>query len=756
MAYLNKNVYVNNAEGPAGKYTRVFKNEKYVTDISDSNVLFDFASYNSLFTLSALSQDDLQNTTTLLQSKPHDIIVRSSGIGPTENRGMDEPIREDDKKIIDKSERLQRTIERSRNVLQQNRDLYIRNVTINSIPGLNEKRRLTSVSTIKMEIVEPSGITLLERVRGAAINNGYLDHLNAPYLLTVEFKGFDELGNPDPSGANAKTMKRLIPIKLVQMQMEVTQAGTVYNVNAIPWGEFGFSDTYNYPRTSGTLSPEGRRMSDVFVALEKLLNKQNEDEKVEGLNQLPDRYTITFDQETIRDANLTFDTLNQSGMAAQGVTGADAGFYVANEIAVPPDYMKINGNMAVTKILEEIMKGHPDYSSKRYNEWKQKVGTTLSKAQKLGGPSAVIDQAEDYYFKYYKIRSTVVPLEGKFDERRGTQQKHIHYHVETYKVHAYSLSIPGVSTGDNFKNFVFKTYNYIFTGDNVDVLDLNIDYKVAYFQGKLKDFEATDKLKNTIEDVNVQGTGGTSATDHAVDGNLLFQSEAISAKSEGTGKTGGTPQELDSFLDYLTHPLADMVNIRLEILGDPAWISQSQFIPLNAKTFTEGVGKGVDSDIDYWRLNRGRIWNDELRCYNTDVAEPIIMLKFRMPVDFNDQTGVYDLQSTQSAEFSGLYRVVTVEHNFSEGKYTNTLALTRFNNQGVNISNPIPTTKAVDRNGVVQIMTANEVYGLFSKKDIDEGKINIQSIAKKYINLASANVSRVKAKITKKIKGLIG
>ena len=213
---------------------------------------------------------------------------------------------------------------------------------------------------------------------------------------------------------------------------------------------------------------------------------------------------------------------------------------------------------------------------------------------------------------------------------------------------------------------------------------------------------------------------------------------------------------IDSFLDYLTHPLADMVNIRLEILGDPAWISQSQFIPLNAKTFTEGVGKAVDSDIDYWRLNRGRIWNDELRCYNTDVAEPIIMLKFRMPVDFNDQTGVYDLQSTQSAEFSGLYRVVTVEHNFSEGKYTNTLALTRFNNQGVNISNPIPTTKAVDRNGVVQIMTANEVYGLFSKKDIDEGKINIQSIAKKYINLASANVSRVKAKITKKIKGLIG
>ncbi len=754
MAYLDRYVSVNTAEGPAGKFTRQFKNEKYVTDISDPNVLYDFASYNSIFTLSALGQADLKNTTTLLNSGAHDIIVRSSGIGPTENREMDQPLSENDKKIIDKSERLRNNIERSRSVLSENRDLYIRDITINSIPGLNDKRRLTSVSTIKMEIVEPSGITLLERVRGAAINNGYLDHLNAPYLLTIDFKGFDELGK-ETTDANAKTMRRLIPIKLVQMQMSVTQAGTVYSVNAIPWTEFGFTNTYNYPRTSGVLSPQGKKMSDVFVALEKLLNKQNEDERDEGLNQLPDRYTITFDSETIRDADLTFDTLDQSGMAAQGATGADAGFYVASGVEVPPDYMNINSKFAITKILEEIMKGHPDYTNKRYNEWKQKVGNVLSNAQKKGGPSAVIDQAEDYYFRYYKIRSTVVPQEGKFDEIRGTQQKHVHYHVETYKVHAYSLAIPGVSTGDNFKSFVFKTYNYIFTGDNVDVLDLNIDYKVAYFQGKLKNFEATDKLKNKIEDVKVESTGGTSATDHAQDGNLLFQSETIIAKNEGTGKTGGTPQELDSFLDYLTHPLADMVNIKLEILGDPAWISQSQFIPLNSKTFTQGVGKGVDSDIDYWRVNRGRIWNDKLRCYNTDVAEPIILLKFRMPKDFNDQTGVYELQSSQAAEFSGLYRVVTVEHNFTDGKYTNVLSLTRFNNQGVNISNPVPGTKAVDRNGVVHIMTENEVYSLFSKKDILEGKINITSIAKKYIDLASANVSRVKAKITNKIKNKI-
>ena len=91
---------------------------------------------------------------------------------------------------IEKNERLQGAIDKSRKVLGRNRDMYIKSVMMNSIPGLNEKRRLTSVTQIDMEIVEPAGITLLERVRAAAINNGFLDHLDAPFLLTIDFQGF--------------------------------------------------------------------------------------------------------------------------------------------------------------------------------------------------------------------------------------------------------------------------------------------------------------------------------------------------------------------------------------------------------------------------------------------------------------------------------------------------------------------------------------------------------------------------------------
>jgi hypothetical protein len=715
------------------------KKDVYATIINDPNTLHQFASYTTLFTLSALSQDDLENTTTMLNSKAHDIIVRSSGIGPTENSER-QPLSASDKKIIEKNDRLKGAIDKSRNTLSANRDMYIRNVTMNSIPGLNDKRRLTSVTQMTMDIVEPAGITLLERIRGAAINNGYLDHLDAPFLLTIDFKGFDEMGRP-ASTQDSQNMKRFIPVKIVTMDISVTQAGTEYSVKVIPYNEFGFTNRHNYPRTAGTLSPQGRLLSDVFKSLEELLNKQNEDEKDTGLVQKPDIYNITFDSKGIEDVMIEIENLEETGMQAQKTIGVDK---FDNKVNLPLDYMKISSNNAITKILEEIMKGHPAYSDEKFKAWKGKVS---------GG------EVQDFYFDYFKIKTSVVPIEGNFDEIRGMNVKNINFHVEPYKVHAYSLAIPGVSTGENFKNFVYKTYNYIFTGDNVDVLDLNINYKVAYFQSRLKDFEATDVRKNKIVDASVKLTGGTTSTDHFTDGNTHTRSYPNVTKNNGAGKTGGTSPQLDAFLDSLSNPMADMLNLRLEILGDPAWISQSQFIPLNAKDFVQGEGKGSDTDINFWRGDTEtdwKLWNSELRCYNTDVAEPIIMLNFRMPTDLNDQTGVYELQTDQSAEFSGLYRVVQVEHNFTDGKYTNVLHLVRFNNQGVIISNPIPRASVQSVAGESFLVLDSDLGKFFSdNKDISRIKSNLTSIGKKYIDLASANVSRIKNKITNKIKGFI-
>ncbi len=725
--------YVSADDVNTSKSTINKTDETYVTDVSDPNMLFEFASYNTLFTLSGLGKKELENTDTLLKSKPHDIIARSSGIGTDANQGSPYTNLNEATSGFNISDRQKSAILKSREVLGKNRDIYIKSVTMNSLPGLNEKRRLTSVTDITMELVEPYGITLLERIRGAAINNSYLDHLDAPYLLTVEFRGFDEQSRVINQFGKDAT-KRVIPIKIVDMQMDVNQGGTVYTVKALPYNEFGFVNTYTELKTAGSLYPQHKTVADVVGALEDLLNQSAEDDVTTGKAAVRDKYQISIHQDLKPEKPFEVDSIDQVGMLqpSQSVDTGD----------IPTEYMKLNPGNNIIKVLEEIMKGHPDFTEKKFTQFKEKAGRELGLAQFKGGAQAVLEQAEGFYFQYFRIKSSVIPDDSDFDLKRATNPKIIKFTVEPYKIHAYSLSLPGISTGKNFMNFVFKTYNYIFTGDNVDVLDLNINYRVAYYQGALKNVQATNERKNTIEDTSAKNTGGTTAVEHFGDGNLLLKKETTNFSSPGTGKTGGTPTELDAFLDTLTHPLADMVNIRMEILGDPAWLGQSQFIPVTPELFgNKRIHR--DSNMDYWQANRGGIWNDQLRCYNPDVAEPIILLNFRMPTDLNDRTGVYDLQSDQSAEFSGLYRVIGVEHNFSDGKYTNVLQLTRFNNQGVTISNPVPTTVVVTKDGTTSdVKTASEAKALISQF---EGVYkDVSNIGRKFTDLVS------------KIKGFFG
>ena len=720
--------------------TKTGPDHTFLHNISDPNQLWKYASYNVLFTLSALSQSNLEDVSTLLNSKLHDIIIRSAGIGPTANMKEGPPgqdnLSPENRKTVNNNEKMKKALERSQVEFQKNNDMYFKNVEMNSVPGLNEERRMTSVTKIQMEIVEPWGITLLERIKAAAANNGYLDHLDAPYMLTIDFVGWDEKGQPIKDGKN---LKRVIPIKLVDMELDINQGGTVYSVTAIPIGEAAYLNHYNKVRTAGTIIPAKKTFGAIAEELEKILNKQVKDETDAGINEIPDTYKITFDESFNPSTSIPdIKSLQQLKMLSQsydtsagyGEGQVDAALFKAANVDTSMgdvEYMKITAGQSITYILENIMKAHPTVTNDKFEDWQSTVKRKLGEVK--GGASAVFEASKtaEMHFDYFRIRSTVIPT-TVFDPKRKTNTKLIEYVISPYKLHAYSIpgGIPGVSTGDNFKHFVHKTYNYIFTGENVDILDLNIKYRVAYFTAQLKNVDNTKKNKvATTHNPHIEKTARTSARDDAQDQTFILKSEAGMAQSGGTGLTVGGTTAFDQFLDYLSHPKADMVNIRMEILGDPAWISQSQFIPANPK-FT-GDGESVDPNIGIFQHTRNTIWNDDLKCYNADVAEPIILLNYRMPTDINDKKGTYELQNIKSVSFSGLYRVVQVEHSFNEGKYTNVLHMVRFNNQGYDISKPYTEYKISGVNGETFVAPKK---GNFNAETFDD-IVNIQSKAQK-------------------------
>jgi|MDTC01.1.fsa_nt_gb hypothetical protein len=689
--------FIKNAKSKANKYRNFDESAAYARKASikelplqpDPNVLHKFASYNTIFTLSALSTREIRNPKLFFTSAPHDIIARSGGIGAASNSnnrppGERERFTEDTKETIRKSAALRDALNRSTTEFYKNNDLYFKNVEMTSIPGLNDKRRLTSVTNIMMELVEPSGITLLEKIKAAAANNGFLDHLDAPYMLTVEFKGFNESGQEIKEKTDF--VKRVIPIKLITMDIDVNQGGSYYNIKAIPYNEFALTNNFMYPRTSGSLKSTTQSFKDAVKDLQRTLNEQNIDEQVKGFNQFPDRYDISISKELNPEAQLPYDLLGQAGMTQQNVN------FAPGEEEFTMEFIKFNPSTSLLKLLEELMKTHPDFGARSFEDWSKAVSIP---ATTVFDPNNAIST----YFKYFRIRTSIEP-QVQFDEIRQTNAKIIKIVVEPFYISAYNLATAGIHQDKNYQGYVAKAYNYIFTGDNLDIQNLDINYKVAYYQSRLKDVEANDN--RTFTHTNKEKTEETGTPTNREkwrsDQYLPLKSETSLYKTSNANRIAKGNARIDQFFDAITNPQADMVVVNMTILGDPAWMGQSQFIPA---TPVNSNGSSQDNNIDFFRGGvKDNIWNPNLKCFNYDVAEPITNLTFKVPQDFNDKTGVYEMSNAQQAVFSGLYKVTQVQHSFTDGQFTQMLTMVRFNNQDSKVTST-SNQKITKRNGVV-------------------------------------------------------
>ena len=169
-----------------------------------------------------------------------------------------------------------------------------------------------------------------------------------------------------------------------------------------------------------------------------------------------------------------------------------------------------------------------------------------------------------------------------------------------------------------------------------------------------------------------------STNDNFADPPYIHQSEPASIKTVSAGVNKGSTTRLDQRLDALSNPMADMVVVNMTILGDPAYLGQTQFIPTTATkdTLTQNRQKLATG------ASERMIWNAIFGNYNMGFGDTVVKLNFRTPTDLDDKTGVYELGKDEQIAFSGFYRVHQVTNTFEDGKFLQTLMMTRFKNQG--------------------------------------------------------------------------
>jgi hypothetical protein len=688
------------------------------------NILHKFATYTTLFTLSGISEEELQDHT-FLKNTVHDVIARSGGISDPALSGTGDNDLTQAGPQIDQKARENEMAKNAREVLEKGRDIFIESVNMVSTVGPSEERGLADFVKMEFKLHEPYGISFVEKMRAAARINKYRDHLDAPILLTIEFKGFDENGTPMGQYGTV----RKIPILITRVDLDVNEGGAIYDVTAVRINDIAFDDRFKFPRcvitiNASTLESAGKQLSEQLN--EQILKERDKDKVREVL----DEYRIVFDPEVLDLARGYIGGRNVQNTRVSG--GGSPG--QQSKIEMEVGEAQISSLVSITKLLEDMVRGTKGYEDLATDFWTQYLRRTNTISQREDASSETItkfiesDKFEktietNPFVDWFKIKTSVRTDYGQFDKINKMHRKIVTYRVIPFKIHVLKFMRPGVFMKSGIvKNNILKRYNYLYTGENTDIQNLRINYKTAYYmkntvevsKGPDSVFEKIDTLISKL-----RGNEDPDNNDRATLRSYPNITKGRSVFNTDIADTGKEARKQD-FYDYLTNPMVDMMRIEMEILGDPAYLCQDQFIPLNAR--------------DQAR-RRGKQFDQESGSFNADSHTPLMELIYRLPDDINDKTGVmFEKNSTVPEEnlfFAGVYQVVKIDSSMSNGQFLQTLTCVRLNNQ-----NGLGTEASLLASAAGKLTDAfTDEYLKNSKRQLDESlKNEAKKIIKQGIN----------------------
>lgn len=585
-------------------------------------------------------------------------------------------------------------------------EYFVNNFVMNCIIGANEKTGNSNAIKFTFDIIEPQSMgLLLQSMQNAAIKAGYLSYLdNCPYVLRMDIKGFDELGV-----AISSIKPKFFVMKLVSMKFTVTEAGSNYKVEGIPYNHQAFSDaintTYNDLKIAG--DPRGKGIVEEVLqtspdGLTAVLNRNEEElKKVERIT-FPDRYVIQFPEissawyssggKKEKRSSATVNPLEEENEGDIALFGSGV------QTVTDPDNLPKNA-IGTSSLGFDQLRGGANIFKRAGDSIDEKTGLvkrdgmTIDPKQRAfqfgQGQSltAIMNQvilsskyafnainekpSPEGYISWFKLDAQIELLD--YDPLIGDYAKKITYRVVPYYIHQSIFSNASAAPigYHQLMKSVVKEYQYIYTGQNVDVTRFDIEINNLFYTG------ANPKEENSAGKTSLQDQKPAERL-NANTGTGQGKSPASQAAQLGRARPRRDPRLLKGFKGgsddktveqniaenfqqaFLSGNSADMVTVNLEIMGDPYWI----------------IDSGIANYFADAPSSTSQITNDGTMNYES--GNIYIYLTFRTPADINETEGLYDFsQAGKESPFGGIYRVVMCENTFVDGQWKQKLRCIR-------------------------------------------------------------------------------
>jgi hypothetical protein len=336
----------------------------------------------------------------------------------------------------------------------------------------HNKVRSAFANRFNMTIQEPNGVTLLDTIRKAASRLGIVNHIRALYLIKIEFNGRLSDGKP-------KKHPQVFywPIQIRQLQFQVTEGGTTYHIEAIENSTSAYTYLSNVLKDQITI--EAETVGEFFDTFVQTANQSAREAIIFSTDAIyNDEIRIEFDPSIESWRQWKFQALLE--VTTQGgvnIISVGAGTQLKLQTTVS------NGS-SITDVVSMILGQTKEYKNVLTN-----VNGQESMRETPDGETLVTLENLPIFHK------VIANVEyGPYDILRGEYQKIITYRIVPYIISdepvssiAYNQSVADATIQrlriENLKrnNLLRKRYDYLFTGKNTEVLELDIRFDRAYY-----------------------------------------------------------------------------------------------------------------------------------------------------------------------------------------------------------------------------------------------------------------------------------
>jgi hypothetical protein len=564
-------------------------------------------------------------------------------------------------------------------------DYNIKSVEFETVVGLNSTSKSSNMTSGSMTIIEPFGVTLLDSLIMHALNSGNgTSYIGNPYMLQLDFVGYDDTGTAMPP-TDTNIYRKRFPINILEMKVEVTHKGTEYKLAFCSMAQTPHNNEFS--TTPEDITITASTVGDFFKQFAERINsfwlKQAQTKK----SQYSDYMTFDVDDTIAASSIISTAHMNVSQANPNG-----------DNFDISKGAFSIPRGTQIKDVVDKVIIQSQYVIGQLNDSLQQSVESGTIQAEQSASFVDNFTSSMTKIMNTYKI-TTSTRLAGQdasgtvsdlqFDNVRNVYAKTLKYSIHQYSI--YDVKHPSGPTLTDSEPYTVKEYNYLYTGENIDVLDLKINFDKTFYTAVntyTEQFAAATPSPSTAVDARLS-TGISSTFGSWLSGILglgpnltkvptlqpLRYKNIVGDQRDNIGFNiinNPSAQKSANFMRSLyTNLGGDMLNLDLTIVGDPTLLKQDDWLynprPSASPIFNGGTSQyDLASQYGQIRMDNGAL------VVRVNINTPV-----DLDVDYNNNGLVYPQIGTRRSFFSGQYQVRTIKNEFSDGKFTQVLSMNR-------------------------------------------------------------------------------